>query len=383
MARSDLRTAQKAKNDEFYTQLEDIEKELKHYKNQLKGKVVFCNCDDPYESNFFKYFASNFNYLGLKKLIATSFTKSPIAGQQLSLLDVEGLKPNGKQPFKIEINEVVDSNDDGAVSLVDVEYLLKHDKNTTTPLHGNGDFRSEECVLLLKEADIVVTNPPFSLFREYVAQLEGHDKKFVIIGNTNSFTYKEIFRLFKEDKIRTGYTNFNVGMFFVVPDYWEKYHHIDKDGRKIVRVSTSCWFTNLDVEKHKESITLYKKYSPEEYPKYDNYDAINVNKYTDIPYDYDGVVGVPITFLDKHNPEQFEIVALGNSRENFTPNKYYINPRKVLKDGAVHNGNAINCVLVFNQESKPINTVYYTSDNSDYLVAPYARVLIKRKDAKK
>jgi hypothetical protein len=308
VARSDLHTAQKAKNDEFYTQLEDIEKELKHYKAQLKGKVVLCNCDDPYESNFFKYFASNFNYLGLKKLIATSYTRSPIAGTQLGLFELEGLKPNGKQPFKIEINEVVDSDNSGSVTLADVEYLLKHDKNTATPLEGNGDFRSEECIELLKEADIVITNPPFSLFREYVAQLEQYNKNFLIIGNTNAFTYKEIFGLFKEDKIRTGYTNFNVGMFFVVPDDWEKFHHIDEAGRKIARVSTSCWFTNLDVEKHKEELTLYKKYSPEEYPKYDNYDGINVDKYTDIPYDYDGVVGVPITFLDKYNPQQFEIV---------------------------------------------------------------------------
>jgi len=380
MARSDLRTAQKAKNDEFYTQLEDIEKELKHYKEQLQNTVVFCNCDDPYESNFFKYFASNFNYLGLKKLIATSFTKSPIAGTQLGIFEMEGLKPDGRQPFKIEINEVPDNDESGSINLADVEYLLRHDRNTATPLQGNGDFRSDECISLLKEADIIVTNPPFSLFRDYIAQLEQYDKKFLIIGNTNAFTYREVFKLFKEDKVRTGYTNFNVGMFFAVPDDWEKYHHLDEDGRKIARVSTSCWFTNLDVDKHKEKITLYKKYEPELYPRYDNYDAINVDKYRDIPYDYDGIIGVPITFLDKYNPEQFEIVALGNSRDNFKPNKDYINPKKILKDGEKQNGNAINCVLVINQKIKPIDTVYYVSDNSDYLVAPYARILIKRKD---
>jgi len=367
VARSDLRTAQKAKIDEFYTQLEDIEKELKHYKNQIKGKVIFCNCDDPYESNFFKYFASNFNYLGLKKLIATSYTKSPIAGKQLDLFDVEGLKPDGKQPFKIEINEVPDSNDDGTISLVDVEYLLKHDKNIATPLLENGDFRSDECIELLKEANIVVTNPPFSLFREYVAQLEEFDKKFIIIGNTNSFTYKEIFRLFKEDKIRTGYTNFNVGMFFVVPDDWEKYHHVDDQGKKIARVSTSCWFTNLAVEKHKEKVTLYKKYNPREYPKYDNYDAINVNKYTDIPYDFDGVVGVPITFLDKYNPEQFEIIGLGisNSGLEIGVEPYKPQHKKYRKEV---------------QQRGAVDGDLYMITNG-IVDVPYARVLIKRKDA--
>ena len=303
-----LHKASQAKKDEFYTQLDDIEKELKHYKDQFRGKVVYCNCDDPFESNFFKYFASNFNALSLKKLIATSYIKSPIVGGQLPLFEMEGLKPKGKEPFKIEINEVSDVDSDGAVGLSDIEWLLKHDANVSTPLKSDGDFRSSECIELLKKADIVVTNPPFSLFREYVAQLIEYNKKFLIIGNINAITYKEIFKLFKEDKIRTGYTNFNVGMFFVVPDNWEHFHHIDKNGNKIARVSTSCWFTNIEVEKHKENITLYKKYNSEEYLKYDNYNAINVNKYTDIPYDYDGVIGVPITFLDKYNPKQFEIV---------------------------------------------------------------------------
>lgn len=301
-----LHKANQAKKDEFYTQLVDIEKELKHYKEQFKNKVVYCNCDDPFESNFFKYFAANFNVLGLKKLIATSFVKSPIAGGQLSLFEVKGLK--GKQPFKIEISEVSDVDSDGAVGLTDIEWLLRNVAKISEPLKGNGDFRSDECIDLLKQADIVVTNPPFSLFREYITQLVEYNKEFLIIGNTNAMTYKEIFKLFKEDKIRTGYTNFNVGMFFVVPDDWEIFHHIDKDGKKIARVSTSCWFTNLEVEKHKEYITLYKKYNPKEYSKYDNYDAINVDKYTDIPYDYSGAIGVPITFLDKHNPKQFEII---------------------------------------------------------------------------
>jgi hypothetical protein len=334
---SNLHKANKAKKDEFYTQLIDIEKELKHYKEQFRGKVVYCNCDDPFESNFFKYFAANFNALGLKKLITTSYTKSPIAGGQLPLFKVKGLKPKGKEPFKIELNEVTDTDADGAVGLTDVKWLLKNDANIATSLKGNGDFRSEECIKLLKEADIVVTNPPFSLFREYVTQLAEYEKKFLIIGNTNALTYKEIFKLIKDDKLRTGYTNFNVGMFFVVPDDWEQFHHIDETGKKIARVSTSCWFTNMEVEKHKQDITLYKKYTPEEYPKYDNYDAINVDTYTDIPYDYKGVIGVPITFVDKYNPEQFEIIKFrkGDDDKDLAINGKYTYFRILIKNKKV------------------------------------------------
>ncbi len=316
MAKKDLLKAKKSKNDEFYTQLSDIEKEVKKYKEQFLNKVVYCNADDPFESNFFKYFASNFNLLGLKKLIVTSYEGSKIAGKQLSFLDIAGVKnEKKKEPMKIEINEVKDYNNDGAVNILDVEYLLKHDKNTATPLKGSGDFKSDECVAILKEADIVVTNPPFSLFRDFVAQLVEYKKQFLIIGNTNATTYKVVFNLIKEDNIRTGYTNFNVGMFFIVPDDWEKYHHIDKNGKKIARVSTSCWFTNLDVEKHKEDIILYKTYKGNEgeYPKYDNYDAIEVSKVANIPMDYQEAMGVPITFIDKYNPEQFEIIGATES----------------------------------------------------------------------
>jgi hypothetical protein len=279
---NNLHKASRAKSDEFYTQLVDIENELKHYKEQFRGKVVLCNCDDPKESNFVKYFSMNFEHLGLKKLIATHYKDANLFTKDVPYkLEYTGEKKGGRMP---------DPN----------KFMTK--------MIGTGDFRSEECIKLLKEADIVVTNPPFSLFREYVAQLVEYKKNFLIIGNTNAITYKEIFNLFKNDKIRTGYTNFNVGMFFIVPDDWELFHHIDENGKKIARVSTSCWFTNLEVEKHKEHITLYKKYNPKDYPKYDNYDAINVNKYTDIPVGYKGVIGVPITFLDKYNPEQFEIV---------------------------------------------------------------------------
>lgn len=304
--------AKKNKDDEFYTQLKDIELELRHYKEQFKDKIVFCNCDDPFESNFFKYFAMNFNYLKLKKLICTCYDGSPIVGSQLSLFDFfdnEQIKQK-RTAYKLEITEVSDLNNDGATDLYDVETLIKNQKNILTKLRGNGDFRSKECIELLKESDIVVTNPPFSLFREYVQQLVINNKHFIIMGNTNALTYKEIFKLFQENKIRTGYTNFNVGMYFIAPDNTEKYHKII-DGKKLVRVSTSCWFTNLDVERHNEFLTFYKKYDPLKYPKYENYDAINCDKYLDIPEDYYECIGVPITFLDKYNPEQFDIIALG------------------------------------------------------------------------
>lgn len=308
MAREDLTNAKRAKKDEFYTMLDDIALELKHYKTYFKDKVVFCNCDDPYESNFFKYFALNFNAFGLKKLIATCYNGSPIAGDELPLVfDMTDEEPK-KTAYKVEISEVKDYNGDGAVNLADVQYLIQNDKNVLSLLKGNGDFRSPECIELLKESDIVVTNPPFSLFRDFVGMLVKYQKLFLIIGNTNSLASKEIFGFFQKDQIRTGYTNFNVGMFFMVPDSFEKYHHIE-NGHKVARVSTSCWYTNLPVARHNEVIDLYKYYTPEEYPKYDNYDAINVDSYRNIPCDYYGIMGVPITFLDKFNPNQFELLG--------------------------------------------------------------------------
>lgn len=307
MARKDLAQAKDAKKDEFYTQLLDIEKELRHYKPYFNDKVVFCNCDDPYESNFFKYFALNFNSLGLKKLIATCYNGSPVSGNELLLDFGDTVDDPKKIAYKVEITEVTDANGDGAINLADVKYLMQNDKNVISILKGNGSFDSQECLELLKEADIIATNPPFSLFREYLDMLDKSGKQFIIIGNTNALKYKTTFRMFQEDKIRTGYTNFNVGMFFFVPDSFEKFHHIE-GGKKIARVSTSCWYTNMPVAKHKEDLVLYKHYTPEEYPEYDNYKAINVNTYTDIPCDYDGVMGVPVTFLDKYNPEQFEII---------------------------------------------------------------------------
>ena len=309
---SNLHKASKAKKDEFYTQLIDIEKELKHYKEQFRGKVVYCNCDDPFESNFFKYFAANFNALGLKKLITTSYTKSPIVGGQLPLFEVKGLKPKGKEPFKIELNEVTDSNADGAVGLADVKWLLKNDANIATPLKDNGDFRSEECVKLLEQADIVVTNPPFSLFREYIVQLAQYKKKFIILGDQNAITYKEVFKLIKENKLWLGYDN-NGTKWFQVPMNYDIPTESRKkivNGVKYFSMGRIVWFTNLETIKRHEELNFYKKYSPEEFPKYDNYNAIEVSRVLEIPKDHKGVMGVPITFLDKYSPEQFEIIGM-------------------------------------------------------------------------
>jgi hypothetical protein len=314
-----LHQARAAKTDEFYTQLVDIEKELKHYKDQFRGKIVYCNCDNPFESNFFKYFASNFNSLGLKKLITTSYSGSPVAGSQLPLFEIEGLKtikPKDAEAHRIEINEVPDINKDGAINIEDVKRLLEHDANVFAPLKGNGDFRSEECIELLKRADIVCTNPPFSLFREYVAQLMEYNKKFLILGDQNAITYKEIFKFIKENRLWLGYDNGGTKWFRVPMDYDIPTESRKKivNGVKYFSMGRILWFTNLDTTKRHEELTLYKKYNPKEYPKYDNYDAIEVSRYSDIPMDYDGVMGVPITFLDKYNPDQFEIV--GWSRHN-------------------------------------------------------------------
>lgn len=309
-----LRKADKAKNDEFYTQLADIELELKHYRKHLAGKTIFCNCDDPYESNFFKYFAMNFNYLGLKKLVATCYMGSPVVGEQFEQLSIFDILPSEENtpkrfPYKIEITEVIDINGDGAVDLTDVEYLLRNKKNSLCLLDGDGDFRSPECVDILKQADIVITNPPFSLFREYIGQLMEYDKKFLVIGSQNAITYKEIFPLLKENRMWLGYRCGD--MAFTVPEYYEERETrfwIDDNGQKWRSLGNICWFTNLDHKKRHEELELYKRYSPEEYPEYDNYRAINVDKVSDIPEDYYGEMGVPITFLDKYNPDQFEII---------------------------------------------------------------------------
>jgi len=326
-----LGAARAAKQDEFYTQYVDIQKEVEAYlefdTDTFRGKVVYCNCDDPLESNFFKYFAANFNMLGLKKLVTTSYDGSPIAGQ-LTLFP-EYNEGNGKRrkpkALAVTLDHVKDENGDGAANVNDVELFLKRNKAARIPLKGNekypgGDFRSPDCIDLLKEADIIVTNPPFSLFREYVAQLMAHGRKFLVIGNTNSITYKDIFPLIKDNRMWLGCTNFNVGMFFEVPAHWVRFHHINQDtGRKIARVSSSCWYTNLDHGRRHQPLSLMTmadnlKFSKNlrgktAYDRYANYDAIEVGNYKEIPSDYDGAMGVPITFIDKYNPDQFEILG--------------------------------------------------------------------------
>jgi len=310
-----LSAAGQAKKDEFYTQLVDIENELRHYKEHFKGKVVFCNCDDPYESNFFKYFAINFNHLGLKKLICTCYAGSPVVYTQLSLFgdeEVIGEEPSDKKPYKIEITHVDDLNGDGAVDLTDVELLLRSVDGKPTLLNGDGDFRSAECIELLKEADIVVTNPPFSLFREYMAQLVKYEKQFLIIGNVNAVTYKEVFPLFKENRLWLGASIHSGDREFRVPDSYPLQaagYRIDDNGIKYIRVKGVRWFTNLDYSERHEVLVLYRSYIPDEYPHYANYDAVDVGKTADIPCDYFGAMGVPVTFMDKFNPDQFEIIG--------------------------------------------------------------------------
>ncbi len=325
MANKNMSDAMRNKKDEFYTQLIDIENELRHYREHFRDKVVLCNCDDPYESNFFKYFALNFNTLGLKKLIATCYNGSPVMGDELMLDFGDFTDEPKKIAYKVEITEVADVNGDGVVNLADVQYLLKNDKNVLTLLKGSGDFRSQECIELMKEADIICTNPPFSLFREYVAQLMKYDKKFLIIGNVNAITYKEIFPLIMRNQLWFGKSIHSGDRKFYVPDNYELKAAgcgIDETGRKFIRVKGVRWFTNLDYKERHEDLVLWKKYTPEDYPHYDNYDAVNVNATNDIPCDYDGVMGVPITFLDKYNPEQFEIIKFrkGNDDKDLSIN---------------------------------------------------------------
>jgi hypothetical protein len=322
-----LRKANFAKNDEFYTQLTDIENELKYYKDQFRGKVVLCNCDDPKESNFVKYFSVNYEHLGLKKLIATHYKEANLFTQE--------------PPYKLEYTGDKNSN-----RMPDPEEFI-------TEMVGTGDFRSHECIELLKESDIVVTNPPFSLFREYVAQLMKYKKKFLIMGNQNAITYKEIFKLIKENKLWLGQSLNGRNILFQIPDYYESYYKII-DGKKYAFPKGVVWFTNLDVPKRREQLTLYKKYNKEEYPTYDNYDAINVDRTEQIPLDYAGTMGVPITFLHKYNPDQFKIVDGLN--------------RYTILDVAGLNDNAIK------------NHLHMTEINGK---STYFRVLIKNKKVKK
>ena len=317
----DLNAAAQAKKDEFYTQLTDIEKEMRYYRKHFAGKTVLCNCDDPFESNFFKYFVLNFNRLGLKKLIATCYTGSPIANQQLSIFDILGASEGTEnKPYKAVVTKVYDTTGDGAVDMLDVAELFKSGENELTELEGNGDFRSSECLALLDEADIVVTNPPFSLFREYVAVLMDHQKSFIIIGNINAATYKETFPLIQDNKMWLGASIHSGDRAFYVPDDYPLTAAgcgVDEaTGRKFIRVKGVRWYTNLDHKQRHEELILVRRYDPEKYPRFDNYDAINVNVTADIPCNYSGMMGVPITFLDKYCPEQFEIVGPESAPSN-------------------------------------------------------------------
>ena len=288
-ANRNLHKAKSNKKDEFYTQLSDIENELWHYRDHFLGKVVYCNCDDPRVSNFFRYFSLQFRFLGLKKLITTCYKN-----QQMDMFS----RNDAEKAIWLEYDGT--QNKTGIPSVEDIG--VHH-------LEGDGDFRSQECIDLLKRADVVVTNPPFSLFREYVAQLMEYDKKFLIIAHQNAITYKEIFPLIRDKKIWLGYGFRGGAAHFIAPNY-EDYAVAGDHKEGMVRVSGVVWFTNLDHKKRHEELILYKRYSPEEYPKYDNYDAVNVNKVAEIPYDYNGEMGVPITFLNKYNPDQFEIIGL-------------------------------------------------------------------------
>ena len=343
MAKRTIDKAKEARKDEFYTQLDDINNELRHYRDHFRGKTVLCNCDDPRVSNFFTYFAYNFEFLGLKKLITTCYKSQNVdlfsyhKSEQAVYLIYEGDK-NG--------NHIPDAEEIGV-----------------KPLKGDGDFRSAECIELLKEADIVVTNPPFSLFREYVAQLIEYDKKFLIIGHQNALSYKEIFPLIQNNQIWLGY-GFKGGAGHFISKYEDTATAGDhKEG--MIRVSGVNWFTNLDIRKRHENIILYKQYTPEEYPKYENFDAINVNKTDEIPCDYDGVIGVPITFMDKYNPDQFRIIGLGiaNLGLSVGVQPYKIQHKKYRKE--IQKRGAVD------------GDLYMMKGNE--VVVPYARILIQKK----
>jgi hypothetical protein len=343
-----LNAAGKAKNDEFYTQLSDIEKEMRHYRKHFKGKTVFCNCDDPYESNFFRFFVLNFNSLGLKKLIATCYAGSPIAGTEFSLfpeMEPEPVLKKETKPYKAIVTKVEDTTGDGGIDLFDIQTLFRTGENEIGELEGDGDFRSEESLALMDEADIVVTNPPFSLFREFVDVLMQHKKKFIIIGNVNAITYKEIFPLIKDNQLWMGASIHSGDRAFYVPDHYPLEAAgcgVDENGRRFIRVKGVRWYTNLDIKQRHEEMILVERYLPEKYPKYDNYDAIEVSKTADIPCDYAGVMGVPITFLDKYNPEQFEVLGITDRQntsglrlkkytEEDSPKYNDLNARSVIK----------------------------------------------------
>jgi hypothetical protein len=400
-----LHAAKAAKNDEFYTQYIDIQKEVEAYlefdPNTFRGKVVYCNCDDPFESNFFKYFAANFNRLGLKRLITTSYDGSPIAGQ-LSLFP-EYSQGNGKRQkpkaIAVSLDHVKDEDGDGAIGIADVELFLMRNNaarialNATTQYQG-GDFRSPDCIALLVQSDIIVTNPPFSLFREYLAQLVEYKKDFLIIGNQNAITYTEVFRLIKENSLWLGVDNGGTKWFQVKDDYEIQTASRIRivDGIKYFSMGSIMWFTNLDHGRRHQFLPLMtmaenlkfdrNMQGKVAYEKYDNYDAIEIPTYKAIPSDYAGAMGVPITFLDKYNPDQFEILGWTRGTDEFEarPTKRYVNPKQVKSDGSVSNGGKLNTGPNLVRQTKPTKT-YYTADNtSGYLEQLYMRIIIRRKE---
>ena len=360
MANKNLNKAKEAKKDEFYTQLEDINNELRHYREHFRGKTVLCNCDDPRVSNFFKYFAYNFEFLGLKKLIATCYKNQDV-----------NLFSEGTSEKAVYLVYEGDKNGNNIPDDEEIEVF---------PLKGDGDFRSSECIEFLKEADIVVTNPPFSLFREYVAQLIQYGKKFVIIGHQNAITSKEIFPLIMDNKMWLGY-GFKGGAGHFISHYEDTATAGDHKAG-MIRVSGVTWFTNLEIKKRHEDIILYKLYTEAEYPHYDNYDAIDVSKTAEIPMDYDGVMGVPITFLDKFNPDQFEILGLTQlGCHNLCPDTKKYNDYKEIdrlsdtptgQGGGKTNENAV-------LKGKGTKKTYYLGPNGEVVHSAYKRILIRRK----
>jgi Adenine-specific methyltransferase EcoRI len=405
MAHKNLSSAKKTKNDEFYTQYVDIQKEIEAYldydQKAFKGRVVYCNCDDPYESNFFKYFVLNFKKLGLKQLITTSYKPSPIANSQLELLGNDATLPTSKGRPKITankfiINKVHDLDKDGEFNLTDVaEQLKRNEGNEWMPLDGDGDFRSSECIELLRRADIVVTNPPFSLFREYIKQLMQFEKKFSIIGSMNAISYKEVFPLIKENQLWLGATGNGNDMVFAVPSGIEI---AEADRQKAARMGfvgdytrlgNSCWFTNLDHGRRHQPLPLMTmkdnlKFSrfkqlrdKSKYDVYDNYDAIEVPFTAAIPSDFDGVMGVPISFLDKYNPDQFEIVGLTQSWYGIA-SQIYPQQTQISAAGAQSSVTKLNDGPAVKLDAPPTGETYYTIGKNCYTKL-YARVLIKHK----
>ena len=396
-----LNKAKETKNDEFYTQYSDIQKEVEKYleynPDTFRNKVVYCNCDDPFESNFFRYFVLNFNKLGLIKLITTSYKPSPVANTQLQLFGDDKTLPKMKGRPKITANkfivsEVRDIDEDGEFNLKDVAKQLKANKhNEWAPLEKDGDFRSPECIKLLKQSDIVVTNPPFSLFREYIKQLVDYNKKFLIIGNMNAITYKEVFPLIKENKIWLGVNN--GPKIYQAPDYYkQKNIFIGPDGKKYAKMGNTCWFTNLDHGRRHEPLQLMTmtenkrfnkqvKKDPNCYKKYDNYNAIEVPYTSAIPSDYDGVMGVPISFLDKYNPDQFEILGATQRgcHDEVPDTKKYDNYWEVRQNGEKTGSSGgktnENANLVGNDGKKN----YFINKDGRIIQSVYQRIFIKHK----